>query len=337
VTVPDPFVVETYPTLHTMVSGVEAALRENLGPVDILETMFPCGSITGAPKVRAGQIINELERAGRGIYTGSIGWIAPGGDARFNVAIRTAVIEGQRLSLGVGAGIVSDSVPADEWRECQTKAAFLTARARPFHLIETMRFVPSEGVANLDLHMQRLEKSAGYFGRPFDEQRAVRDLESVTSLLSAPSRIRMLLDQDGRVAVSASPIPPSKPVLDITVAPLPVPPDDWRLFHKSSDRAFYDQARQDSDADEVVFERPDGLLTEGSFTNLFVRRGSRLLTPHAASGLLPGILRARLIADRKAVEADLTVDDLRGGEVFVGNALRGLVPAHHVARRQGAS
>lgn len=337
VRVQDPFAVETYPTVHQMVTTVKADLRVGLAPLDVVRAMFPCGSITGAPKVRAGEIIRETERSPRGIYTGSLGWMSPEGDARFNVAIRTAEISSGALRLGIGSGIVADSDPADEWRECLSKAAFLEAEARPFHLIETMRFDPAEGLCLLEHHMRRLRRSASYFGFEIDIHSIANMLQAVTGRLRDARKVRLAAGRTGAYGISIH--EPPRPAREVTVslAPLPVDPDDPRLYHKTSLREFYDEAREVAPSDEIIFVRGDGQLTEGSRTNLFVERGGKLLTPPESAGLLPGTLRAHLIEEGRAEEAALTADDLEGGRIYMGNALRGLVPARLVAPRQSLS
>jgi para-aminobenzoate synthetase/4-amino-4-deoxychorismate lyase len=225
--------------------------------------------------------------------------------------------------LGLGSGIVADSRAADEWAECLAKAAFVHRRPPP-DLIETMRVVA--GVApDLALHLDRLAASAAHLGHRLDRAALARALPPL--LAGHNGRARLLLAPSGAWVVQLSPPPPpwAGPVVARAV-PLPVAADDWRLCHKTSDRGFYDDARRAAGTAEVVFVRPDGLVTEGSFTSLFVQRDGRLLTPPAALGLLPGILRARLLAAGRAVEAPLALDDLADG-FFVGNALRGLVPA----------
>lgn len=318
--------VETYPSVHQMTSSVTAELRPGLNAADVLEALFPCGSITGAPKIRAMEIIAELEEQPRGLYCGSLGWVAPGGrSAHFNVAIRTIHIQGGEARLGLGAGIVADSVAEDEWAECLTKAGFLKAAA-PQTLIETMRIEAGGAIPRLRLHLARLHASAERFGFPLDL--AALQARLARLVPDSPRRLRLLLAASGEVALqlSAAPPPPSGPV-PVCVVPLPVEPGDWRLHHKTSDRAFYDEARRRSGRFECLFERPDGLLTEGSFTNLFVERDGRLLTPPASLGLLPGTLRAELLESGLAREAELTRSDLETG-FLLGNSLRGLFPAH---------
>ena len=327
VAVPALFAVERYPTLLQMTSTVTATAQPEIDAVDVLAALFPCGSVTGAPKLRATQVIAEVEAAPRGVYTGSIGSIDANGDAAFNVAIRTLVMRPGGATLGLGGGIVADSEPDAEWGEALAKAAFLTRRSGPLDLIETMRFVPGEGIAMRDLHLVRLAASAAFLGVPLDEPAVAAALDAACATFAAPARLRLLVAANGAVAVQASalPAPPAEPV-EIAIVALPVAPIDWRLAHKTTDRAFYDDARRAAKAFEVVFERPDCRVTEGSFTSVFVERDGVLLTPPLADGLLPGVLRAHLIATGAAVETPLTAADLHDG-FLIGNAVRGLLRA----------
>jgi len=327
VKVPELFAVETYPTILQMTSTVTAELEAGLGPTDVLDAIYPCGSITGAPKIRAMEIIADLERGPRGAYCGALGRVGPDGDAAFNVAIRTLTLAhgGTMARLGLGSGIVADSEAGDEWRECLAKGRFV-ATERSFDLIETMRFDPHDGVVDLDRHLARMKASAEALAFAFDRHEARNDLQAST-FRAGPSKVRLALSKGGALAIELRPLraPPTEPVT-VAVAPLPVSPDDFRLRHKTSDRAFYDEAREAAGAFEVVFTDAAGFLTEGSFTTLFVERGGMLLTPPLARGLLPGVLRGRLIEEGRAEEADLVEADLQGG-FLIGNALRGLVRA----------
>jgi para-aminobenzoate synthetase/4-amino-4-deoxychorismate lyase len=324
VRVPELFKVETYPTLHTLTSTVRAEIKEEYDAVDVLRTLFPCGSITGAPKIRAMEIIDELEADRREPYSGSIGWMAPDGSAEFNVAIRTVAIDGACAEVGLGSAVVADSTLNGEWEECRTKGAFITANAPTFDLIETMRFEPGVGIGRLDLHLARLEASARIFGFAFDQAR-IREV--LASASGAPCVLRLLLGPDGEPRVETKQLPAS-PANGATVAlaPLPVDPRDFRLRHKTTLRDFYDDARASAGTDEVVFVDPDGFVTEGSFTNVFVERDGVLVTPPLSRGLLPGVLRAELLASGRAREGELTAADLERG-FFLGNAVRGLVRA----------
>jgi para-aminobenzoate synthetase/4-amino-4-deoxychorismate lyase len=328
VRVPELFAVECYPTVQQMTSTVTAELEAGVDAVDLLLATFPCGSVTGAPKIRAMEIIAGLEAGPRGVYTGSIGALAPDGAAAFNVAIRTLTLpaSGGAARMGLGSGIVADSRAADEWRECLAKGAFVENR-RSFDLIETMRFDPHDGLPDLERHLARMKRSADAFGFLFDRHDARNELQAATFALRTPRKLRLVLSPSGAVAIEVRPVPEEveEPVA-VAIAPLPVEPEDFRLRHKTSDRRFYDAAREAAGTFEVVFEGADGFLTEGSFTSLFVEQDGVLITPPLARGLLPGILRERLIEEGEAVEGDLRAEDL-AGTFYIGNALRGLIEA----------
>ena len=339
VAVPALFTVERYPTVHQLVSEVRATLAPGRDAVDVIAALFPCGSVTGAPKMRAIEALSGIEQGPRGLYTGAIGRIDPGGDAMFNVAIRTLVARqgAGTATLGLGGGIVADSRAASEWEETRAKAAFIRASRPRFDLIETMAFDPLHGLLRLDAHVARMRASAAQLGFAFDRHAARNELQAATFKLRSAARVRLLLAPSGALAVEVSPMPPALAgIADVALAPLPVAHDDFRLRHKTSDRAFYDEARVAAGSFEVAFTDPHGFLTEGSFTALFVERGGRLLTPPLARGLLPGVLREALIAEGRAEEADLRPDDLAEG-FLIGNSLRGLMPARLVARGGAAT
>ncbi|MCJ2178644.1 aminodeoxychorismate synthase component I [Novosphingobium album (ex Hu et al. 2023)] len=350
VAVEHPFSVESYPTVHQMVSPVHASLQPGKGAVDLLRALFPCGSITGAPKIRAMELIAATEDGPRGVYCGSIGHIEPSGDAAFNVAIRTLRLSvdgtgggnngGGRAVLGVGSAIVADSEALPEWRECLIKGGFVresearqpgeTASPASFDLIETMHFTPEEGIPLLELHLERIKASAAALGFLFDRHAVRNAIQALCFDADKPAKLRLVSSRSGAYALELADMPESLPAPAIVgVLRMPVDHGDWRLTHKTSDRGFYEAglaAAKAAGAHEALFLRDDGLVTEGTFTNLFVERGGQLLTPPARLGLLPGVLRRSLIEEGRAVEADLTLDDLADG-FFIGNALRGLIPA----------
>ncbi|AMG75771.1 aminodeoxychorismate synthase component I [Sphingopyxis granuli] len=339
VAVPDLFRVESFPTIHQLVSDVAARLPGGVGATDVLRAAFPCGSITGAPKVRAMEIIDALESDARGVYTGSVGFIEPGGDAAFNVAIRTLVfppVDGLRAgatcaTLGLGSGIVADSRAPEEWRECLAKGEFVAAAGDSFDLLETMQFDPVDGVQRLEGHLARLKASAEALGFRFDRHGARNSLQSATFRLRHAARVRMRLAVSGALAIEVSSLPRLAELpVPVALQPAPLAADDFRLVHKTSLRAPYDEARRDSGAAEVVFVDEPGFVTEGSWSNVFVERDGVLLTPPLALGLLPGVLRAELIEKGRAVESHLRAADLEGG-FFLGNSLRGLIPARLAA------
>ena len=327
VKVPALFEVETYPTLLQLTSTVTAELEEGRDAIDLIKAIYPCGSITGAPKIRAMEIIDALEASPRGPYCGAIGRLAPDGSAAFNVAIRTLTLRaGATIArLGLGSGIVADSEAGAEWRECLVKGKFVETQRR-FDLIETMRFDPLEGVVELERHLARMRASAEALDFPFDRHEARNELQAAT-FRAGPSKVRLLLSRSGSFAIELRPLapPPDEPV-EVALAPLPVDAEDFRLRHKTSDRAFYDEARLAAGTFELIFRDGEGFLTEGTFTNIFVERGGRLVTPPLARGLLPGVLRARLLEEGRGVEGELRPDDLSGG-FLLGNSVRGLVPA----------
>jgi para-aminobenzoate synthetase/4-amino-4-deoxychorismate lyase len=320
--------------------------------IDLVRAIFPCGSVTGAPKIRAMELIDTYERDARGGYCGAIGHIDVGdadragnetGPAVFNVAIRTLRLApdypgaaGGRATMGVGSAVVADSAMLGEWRECLIKGSFLRLSAGQADLIETMAFDPVRGIGLIELHLERLRTSALELGFAFDRHAARNAIQALCFDLEVPVKVRLMLARSGAIALETAPLPaPPGHLLTCAVLPLPVAADDWRLCHKTSDRAFYEaalRAARGVGADEALFVRDDGLITEGSHTNVFVRRGDgRLITPRGDHGLLPGVLRRSLIDADKVVEGDVTLDDLAQG-FLLGNALRGLLPARLLER-----
>ncbi len=340
VRVDNPFAVESYPTVHQMVSSVRADLVEGKGAFDLVRALFPCGSITGAPKIRAMELIKEHERDARGPYCGAIGRIDPDSNAAFNVAIRTlrlTPIENSQGTavLGVGSAIVADSDPMAERRECEVKAGFARRSshlhtAPLFDLIETMEFNPEIGIAMLELHLARMKRSAQELGFEFDRHAARNQIQALCFELEEPAKLRLLTARSGATALETAPLPESFDQAATVIAlPNPLDPSDWRLRHKTSDRGFYEDAlaaAKSHGADEAILVREDGLVTEGSFANIFVERGGELLTPPASLGLLPGVLREFLLEKGQVREAELTLDDLAEG-FQLGNAVRGLFSA----------
>jgi para-aminobenzoate synthetase/4-amino-4-deoxychorismate lyase len=326
------FAVETYPTLHTMVSTVRAALRPETGIADIVASLFPCGSVTGAPKIHAMEILSEVESSPRGAYCGAIGFFAPEGSkigARFNVAIRTLTISDNRGALGIGGGVVQDSQEASEYAECLLKARFFEAARLPLYLIETLKF--EREFARLDRHLARMARSAQLFGLDFDLARARKALENAVAgqkpmSQSGALRVRLTLDEQGLHQASAAPLAPNPSHWTWALSPERTHSGDEILRHKTSWRGLYETEVAHLKTDEVIFRNEKGELTEGARSNIFIRRGGKLLTPPVSCGLLPGILRAELLESGQCEEAVLTEADL-SGEFHFGNSLRGLIPA----------
>jgi para-aminobenzoate synthetase / 4-amino-4-deoxychorismate lyase len=320
------FDIEDYPTVRQMVSEISASVAGR-GFGDILSALFPCGSITGAPKIRAMQIIGELEAAPRGIYTGALGWMAPSGDFRLNVAIRTLELAADgRGRMGIGSGIVADSQGSDEWAECRLKASFLRDADPDLRLIETLR--RDGGVYPMWAgHFQRLRRSAAWLGFPLDEQAVFRKLAEQPT--TGTWRVRLTLGKAGDIEVQSFALDVTPPVEQaVLLADARIDAADPLRQHKTTSRQLYDAALQDLPAGvfDVLFLNTRGEVAEGARTNIFVERAGCLLTPPLASGALPGVLRASLLASGRAREAVLYPDDLHGS-FWIGNALRGLMPA----------
>ena len=342
VTVPSLYTTEPYDTVTQMTSTVEGTLRPDQDVAAVLRALFPCGSVTGAPKRRAMRLIRTLEAEPRGVYCGAIGMIGPD-TATFNVAIRTAVLNGDEGRMGVGSGVVWDSEPEGEYEECTLKTQFLTPSAAsaqiadPDHdprLIETMRFDGIQ-IPMLDRHVDRLAESAEYFGYPFDEARVRRHVDRATTGTEPGTmlKVRATLDRWGRVSVSTSPLPEERDEpWSLVVAAPRVDRMDPFFYHKTTHRQVYDRAlaaAREKGADEAVLLNRDGEVTEGTYSNLFVRMGDRLLTPPVESGLLAGVYRDYVLeAQPQAEEEVLTLEDLQDADaIFCCNGLRGWCPA----------
>ena len=339
VEVTDLFTVETFKTLHQMTSGVRATLNEGVGVADLMRAIFPPGSVIGAPKIRAQELIRQLESEPRGVYCGAIGYISPKGRALFNVAIRTPVIfrngDGE---MGIGSGVVFDSQGPKEYAECLLKMKFLTDPVKRFDLIETLLFDPAEGgFVLLERHIERLATSARYFAFAYDEAATRQVLDNAVAGKNGRQRVRLLLSENGELTVTTTPLSASDPkaVMRFALSSSRVDSADLFLFHKTTRRELYDRERQEYadrlKVDEVVYFNERGELTEGSFTNIFIEKNGELLTPSLSSGLLPGTLRAELIAEKRAREEVLTLADLQGADaVYLGNSVRGLVRAERI-------
>ncbi len=342
VSVTDLFTVETFKTLHQMTSGVRAELKPGTGLVDVLKAIFPPGSITGAPKIRAMELIRELETEPRGVYCGAIGRFSPDGTALLNVAIRTTVIDRKGAGeMGIGSGIVADSDGIKEYAECLLKMKFLTDPVRRFELIETMLHEPEKGIWLRGYHLARLAASAAYFGFVFDASKVHDAIEAaISGNANERLRVRLLLDEDGGVTVTTAPQPaaPADAVMRYVVSDSRLNSSDLFLYHKTTRRELYDREwKHYADtlgADEVIYLNEAGELAEGSRTSIFIARDGKLLTPRLAAGVLPGTLRAALIDEGRAEEARLTIQDLNGAaEIYLGNSVRGLVRAEPLVPR----
>jgi para-aminobenzoate synthetase/4-amino-4-deoxychorismate lyase len=325
--------VETHPTLHQMTSTITGRLAPDIGFADIFRGLFPCGSVTGAPKIRTMEIIRELEAGPRGVYCGALGFISPQGDASFSVPIRTLQKPASQPAWNyrVGSGVIWDSQPKTEWEECRDKCAFLQPRP-VFELVETMLL--SRGrIQRLQDHLQRMAGSADYFGFPWNA-RAIRDcLARIRRACPQEGRfrVRLLLNESGAVRCEQYALAQGTPAAssDIVLAcTVPVDPANAWLYHKTTHRPWYLPAMERIRAGacaEVLFVNTRGELTEGAISNIFIRRDGRLYTPPVSSGLLPGVLRKQLIRSGRCTEAVLRPGDLQTAEeILCGNSVRGL-------------
>ncbi|MGN6580197.1 MAG: aminodeoxychorismate synthase component I [Bordetella sp.] len=348
VKVPKLFAVETYRTVHQMTSVIESEIDPQIPFPDILRALFPCGSITGAPKHRTMQLIAQLETTPRGIYTGAIGWMdAPKagrrcGDFGLSVAIRTLAIGPSRkglrsAELGVGGGIVIDSSSQSEYEETRLKAQFVESMDPGFTLFETLRVRPGCRPLRLDAHLARLRESAAALGFRCDKSDIRRQvIEHVLSLaLDGTYRVRVDLAHDGACRVASSPTQSFKRggSVGLVLARTPVPGEEIALLHhKTSLRSHYDAAIHEADAlgaFDTVFFNQRGDMTEGARSNVFIKCGGRWHTPSLASGLLPGVMRARLLRRLGAVERALSRSDLLAAdELLVCSSLRGVSRAY---------
>ena len=342
VSVPKLFEVTRFGAVLQMTSTVQARLRTDVGLAEVFAALYPCGSITGAPKRRTMEIIDELEPDPRGLYTGAIGWFDPPQDGRafgdfcLSVPIRTLVLapgEGlRRGELGVGAGIVHDSDPHSEFAECRLKARFLTGLSNAFALFETIKASWADGPRHLDLHLARLSASARYFGLPFDATAAHTLV--VDACLGLPPeggvhRLRLSLEPQGELTITSAPLAPLHEPVRLLLADAPTASSDVFLRHKTSIRTRYDAAWRSAEAQgafDALFFNERGELTEGGRSNVFVLLDGVWCTPPVACGLLPGVMRAVMLAAPAwhAVERVITRDMLeRAQGIVVCNALRG--------------
>ena len=330
---PELFNIETFPTFHALTSTVTTQLQPGLDLRVILAALFPCGSIVGAPKIRAGEVIADLEDSPRGVYTGAIGAISPAGDIDFSVAIRTAVVgaDGEGC-YGVGGGIVADSDPDAEYDEALLKARLLAELATDYGLIETFRWSARDGFVRLSAHLDRLAASAARLGFAFRRPEALEALAQREAGLSRGAddrRVRLVLTREGGLTLTDTAVAPRPGrALRLGLAEDRLDAGDPFVRHKTTRRAVYERAFVQAASlglDEAVLLNRDDAVADGSRNSVFAEIGGRLVTPALDDGALPGVLRAALIAEGRAVEGRLTLEALRGAaQWFVGNSLHGL-------------
>jgi len=337
VRVDDLFSVERYPGMWQMTSTVRGRLRSEIGYGDIFRALFPCGSVTGAPKIRAMQLTARIEDAPRGVYTGAIGFFSPR-QTVFNVAIRTIELDGASGAMGVGSGIVIDSSARDEYRECLLKARFLTASAAEwpdqFSLIESLLWRNGAGYPLMELHLDRLADSADYFGFKC-ERDAVKAalMEHARGFGDGRARkVRLLMDRDGELRIASEAVADAGEAqreVRVRIADHRTDPQDLMLFHKTTHRRIYDDAFRLATAAgfyDALFLNVRGEVTEGAISNIFVQKDGRYITPPVECGLLAGVYRRHLLETLADVEERVLLpEDLRTADaVYICNAVRGL-------------
>ena len=322
--VPELFTIERYPTLWQMTSTVRAQTSASVP--EIIRALFPCASITGAPKVSTMKIIHELETSPRNIYTGTIGHIAPGRKATFNVAIRTALIdcETKKAEYGIGGGIVWDSTGSDEYEEALLKARVLTEPYPAFSLFETMLWTPEEGFFLKEKHEARLLDSATYFGFPISEALIRDTLDRFAPSDWEPRRVRLILHRQGNLDIQSTTIAPEGKTLHAHLAKYPVQTSDVFLYHKTTRRDVYVQARSAfPNYDDVLLYNERDELTEYTIGNLVVELDRQLFTPPEECGLLPGTFRTHLVETGQVLERIIPVGQLKDcTKIFRVNSVR---------------
>ena len=308
------FDIERFETVWQMTSTVESTLKDGTSLVGLVSALFPCGSITGAPKIRTMEIIRELERFPRGAYTGTIGLLKPGGDCVFNVSIRTVVVdtESNQATFGVGGGVTIDSTAEREYEECLVKSRFLHTSPVEFQLIESMLLEDGEYFL-LARHLERLRNSAAYFGFVFPEE----EIKAVLNRMAVPGafKVRLVLWKNGQIEAQISEIENADSVKGIELARTPVDSSDRFLYHKTTLRDYY--------SEDVIFWNERGEVTESRIANVVVPINGQLYTPPISSGLLPGTFREQLLAEGKIRERVITIEDLKNAkEFFLINSVR---------------
>ncbi|CAH0349424.1 chorismate-binding protein [Aquabacterium sp. CECT 9606] len=342
VQVPSLFDVQALPTVWQMTSTVQARTREGLRLSDVFAALFPCGSITGAPKRRAMHHIAALEGAPRGVYCGAVGLMAPGGEVTFNVPIRTVVLQpsthaGWDARCGIGSGITLDATVEAEAKEWRHKQAFLKRAAQPFEVLESLRLEDGH-IPRLDAHLQRMARAARHFGFPWDAS-AVRDalMQHAQSPTQGIHKIRLLLDAQGQATFESSPLALSQLPIRVALARQAMPVADEFIAHKTTQRTAYAPFNPPPGCFDTLLWNGQGELTEFTIGNVAVKLGGEWFTPPLSAGLLPGVMRETLLAEGRLRERTITVDELRHAEgIALINSVRGWMDAELLPTEQPA-
>jgi para-aminobenzoate synthetase / 4-amino-4-deoxychorismate lyase len=333
------FRVHTFPTVHQMTTEIHGHLLKNISLQEIISATFPPASITGAPKIRAMQIIAECERSPRKVYTGSIGCFTDTQNFCLNVAIRTIILDKNGTAeLGIGSGIVADSIPENEWDECLLKSAFVTFATTNLHILETMIRNPKKNeILYLEQHLKRAQYSLAYFGWKYNHEKALDAIKKAIHAIphNQFARIRLLISPGGFATACAKSLPAQgwgKEHLKICISESSTHSKNIFLYHKTTQRSFYDNAYKNAvkkGCDEIIFTNENNYLTEGAISSIFIRKNKKWYTPAIKCGLLPGIWRQIQIKKWHAKETLLTLDDLLDAdEIVIGNSVRGAATAY---------
>lgn len=330
------FKVERYETLLQMISIIKSTLRKDVLFSDIFKNIFPSGSVTGAPKVRTMQIIKQLEREPRLVYTGNIGYVSPKRESVFNVAIRTLIINKRenKGEMGIGSGVVYDSDPKSEYAECLLKSKFLTSKNINFQLIETILYRPQKGYFLLGLHLKRLKNSSKYFDFCYNERKIKNKLREISKTFKNDKlyRIRLLLSKDGNIKTAHIIIKEreSKRPLKVKFSNKRTSSDNIFLYHKTTNRNFYNEQYKRCKKDnlyELIFRNEKNEVTEGATSNIIVKKGKFYYTPPVDCGLLNGVYRQYLMSrkdfplkEKVLYESDIIETD----RVYMCNSVRGM-------------
>jgi len=325
--------VETHPTLHQMTSTIQGKIKSDIDFQDIFQHIFPSGSVTGAPKIRTMQIIRSLEQGDRGVYCGAIGYISPGGNAVFNVPIRTIQKKSRsnKWIYRVGSGIVWDSTSASEWDECKTKCKFITTQKPPaFEIFESILW--NGCLVFLNSHIKRLEKSAKFFDYPYTEKNLLNLIEEISKILQEKndSKVRIFLNNNGDLRWDYALLEDSQwsDSAPIFLSETSIDENNIFLYHKTTHRPWYNTAMENIRNGlcfDVIFFNSKGEITEGARSNVFMEKDGKLYTPSLCCGLLPGILRKNLIKNKKCFEKIITIKELKkSNTIYCGNSVRGL-------------
>ena len=322
------FDLERYETLWQMTSTIEATLKTDVHFTELMARLFPCGSITGAPKIRTMEIIRDLEPFPRGVYTGTLGFLRPGGSAVFNVAIRTIVVDSDEgvATFGVGGGITYDSTAEREYEECLVKSSFLNSKPFEFRLLETMLLEGGKFFL-LERHLDRLKASASYLGFCFPEAKIRIELDRTAADQAQGSwKTRLLVSRGGEVSIEIQKREdPSQGPLRVALSAKPVNAEDKFLFHKTTNRSLYDDAlAARPDCDDVILWNEAGEVTESTIANVVISLDGRFYTPPRQAGLLAGTMREESLASGKVSERIIRKAELRKAtEIFLINSVSG--------------